>query len=340
VVPRVEAEVDAEAYARLGYRLVWTGYGAVSPGAKAKSLTVLGDALVFEDTAGVVSQLSPVSGESKWATAVGTPLTRFLGTVRDGRTIVVCSESEAFVLDAESGTLLGRQRFARVVNTAPAQVGPVLVFGTSSGEVLGHLLGSGFRAWGYAIGGTINATPRVLSGTAVGVVSQNGQVIIIDAGTGNATARTRIAGGVECELASSASMLYVSSADQSVYGVDLYGTSPRWRRRTDSVLRDTPVFVGGRVYAAVPTEGLLALDGTTGSQAWVSPGLTGSVVGSNKGRLLLWDGKTAFTLDEKTGEVLERAALPGVRDLVTDNLSGGNVYAVSPAGVVHKFEPR
>lgn len=335
--PAAGASVDRDAWGRVGYRLVWTGYAVLSDGGRVTQFENLGDGLVVQDSGSVVTALSPTSGEIKWATPVGSPLTRFVGISREGNRYIVCSESEAFFMASDSGTLLARQRFDRVVNTRPVNNGALLVFGTSGGDVLGHLM-SGFKAWAYAIGGSFEADPISIGGEYVGLVSQNGRVIIISPITGSAASQYRTFGGLACNPAASDSRLFVASLDQSIYAFDVFGTQPAWRKRTDSALRTTPTYHDGKLYVEVPSSGLLCLDAKTGRDLWAAKGVSGTVIASSRGKLLVWNGSEAVTLDPSNGDVVERAALPGLVALKPDRFTDGNLYAVTPSGAVHKFE--
>ncbi len=333
------ASLDRDAYSRLGYRLVWSGYASMSPGDTVRAFQSEGDTLFLQDSSSTITALSPTSGEIRWVAPLTSPITRFVGMTRAGKRLLVCSESEVFVVDVDAGTLLNKQRFARVVNTAPARMNGSLIFGTSVGEVLCHL-DSGFKAWAYAIGGAIQADPILVGdGAAVALASQAGQIIVL-APSGSATARYAIFGGLGCNMAASDSTLFVASLDQSIYAFDAFGNRTLWRKRTDSPLRSTPTYHLGRLYVEVPSTGLLCLDAQTGKEIWTAKGVAGSVIGTLGGKPLAWNGREAVTLDPATGDVLERASLPGLAKLVPDRFENGFLYAVTTGGAVHKFEPR
>ncbi|HRQ74203.1 MAG TPA: PQQ-binding-like beta-propeller repeat protein, partial [Phycisphaerales bacterium] len=96
----------------------------------------------------------------------------------------------------------------------------------------------------------------------------------------------------------------------------------------------------GVVYVGTDDRGLLALDAATGAERWAAAGVSGTVIGVRAGRLLVFSGTEAFTLDPDTGDIVERASLPGVAILRPDAFVDGNLYAVSAQGVVAKFVPR
>ncbi|MBL8757079.1 MAG: PQQ-binding-like beta-propeller repeat protein [Phycisphaerae bacterium] len=331
------SRLDRDGFSRLGYRLVWSGYASMSPGDTVAQASLAGDLLLIQDSSSTITALAVSSGEIRWAAPLTSSTTRFTGLVREGKHVLACSESEIFVVDAEAGTLLNKQRLARVVNTAPARIGGSLVFGTTVGEVLCHL-DSGFKAWSYAIGGAIEADP-IIVGDGVALASQAGQVIVLTP-SGSASARYTIFGGLACNMAASDSVLYVASLDQSIYAFDAYGNRPLWRKRTDSQLRSTPTYHLGRLYVEVPSAGLLCLDAGTGKDIWTAKDVRGTVIAAQSGSLIVWDGKESVRLDGATGDVLERATLTGFKALVPDRFENGHLYAVTVDGAIHKFEPR
>lgn len=331
------SKLDRDAWSRLGYRHIWTGFATVSEGDHITSFEIFDDGLLLQDSSSVVTSLSPTSGEIKWASPVASPLTRFVGMTREGNRYIVCSESEAFFLAADSGTLLAKQRFARVVNTRPVINGSLLIMGTSSGEVLGHLL-SGFKAWGYAVGGSFEANPIPIGGDYVGLVSQNGRVIIIMPVSGSAASQYRVYSGLACDPAASDKMLFVAALDQSIYGFEIFGTQPKWRKRTDTQLKTTPTYANGRLYVEVPTSGLLCLEAETGKEIWTAKNISGTVIATQHGKLVVWNGSEAVVLDPANGDVVSKATLSGIKTLKTDRFADGNMYAVTPEGAVHKFE--
>lgn len=331
-------EINHDDYAKLGYKIQWTGYAAMEKGARLVRADVLGDVLVVIDTNAYLTTISTASGAARWATIADERLASFVGVLRSGRRLIVCSNYQAMFLDIETGTLQDKQRFERVVSTRPIMIGPYLVFGTRGGEVMAHLMINGFRAWGYALNGPIEADPVQMEDDAA-FVSESGDVIVLDAQTGNAKARTRIYAGSAAAPATSGEAIYIASKDQSIYCIERFGGATRWRYRTDSVLTSAPVFAGGVLYVDVPSVGLTALDAKTGRRLWAAPGVSGTVIGTRSGKLLVWDGRYAVTL-EKDGAVSQRVELPGVAALVTDRFDDGDLYVVRAGGSISRFVPR
>lgn len=332
-MPPQHDEFDA-----LGYRLAWRGFADMTPGHKLERFDVLGDVLVVQDTASVISVLEPVSGVRRWSDQVAGRLTKFLGNVRIDNTLLVTAESELFIFDLPSSTLKAKQPLDRVVNTKPAVVGDILVYGTLSGEILGHNQRSGFRQWGSALRGSINQDP-VMVGSAVGLVSYTGQIIILDGTTGASTARVSMYDGCNAQPTASVDAMYCASRDHALYAFSSDGRQ-LWRFLTDAPIAGTPVYHGSAVYCDLPRLGITALDASTGKKLWNAEGLHGTIVAVRNGRLLAWDGSTATLIDPADGQVVESHALRNISILRADEFVDGNLYAVSPLGVVGKYMPK
>ncbi len=331
---------DRDGLARLGLRLEWTAFAPVGSGGRLTNFDVLDDLLVAEDSRGICSALSPVSGEVRWSTPLGGSTTRFMGNLRDGERIIACSETDAFFLDALTGALLTRQRFSHVATTRPAHVGDLLVLGGAGNVVFAHSLGSGFTAWSYGVRGPVDVPPLVLNPFAVAVATRMGDVLIIDPASGSAASRMSMFDGPGRGLAGSDDTAFVASRDQSVYAFRAGDSQATWRARTDSSIAGATAFASGRVFAVVPSLGLTAFDARTGVILWSASTVAGDVIATRAGTLLAWDGREAVLLDAARGDVIGRTALPGIDQLTPDRQDMTALYATTRAGVIHKLSPR
>lgn len=331
-----------EPWAKLGYRWDWSGFPAVAKGGSIRFFDVQSDALVAQDSSGVVTLMEPANGRVRWSAEVANPLTRFVGINRLktdlADLVIVSGESEVFQLNVQTGNLVARQSYEKVVNTRPVLIGQLAVYGTSRGEVLAHHLGTGFKAWGFGTAGAINATP-VLVGGLVAVVSSKGEYTFLEPSRGGLIGRGAMYAGMACEAAASEDLLIAASTDQSLWGLAPSGRSV-WRVRTSEPLKTSPVVYGGVVYVTLPDRGFCAFDAGTGAQRWACKGVGGCLIGFRGGRLLVWDGHEAVTVDPARGSVIERATLDGVQGLVTDKMEDGVLYVITSGGVVAKFLPR
>jgi outer membrane protein assembly factor BamB len=338
--PKSARDLMVEQYAALGYRLEWIGYATVLPGAKVRHAEVLGDVLAVQDTRNALTAVQTRDATARWSQIVGDEFVNTFALVRMGPTLVACGESELYLIDADSGNLVGKQRLERVVNTAPVQVDNLLVFGTAQGAAIAHHVGAGRTAWLYSIDGPVNIDPIAVGEGAVGVVASSGQVLIMDARGGVQLGRARMFDNAGAGLGAGSDTLYVASLDQSLYAFARDGGFTRWRVRTEQPLRGQPVLTGSRLIVAMP-EGVQALSAATGKAEWTNTDLkSGKLIGIRNGRGLWWDGAALRTLELDTGKVVASMDMPGISLVTTDQFTDGRLYLVTDKGAITKLSPR
>lgn len=331
---------DAEQWAKLGYARDWTGFPAVTGSLPIQHILPGADSVAVLEAGSQLSILEAATGNRRAAAELANPLTRFVGLERDGDRVYAISEAEVFTVDAQTGILRDRKHFEKIVSTPPARFGNLLICGSPSGEIMAHAATGaigGVKTWGFGTGGAITRRP-VLIGDVVGSVSQSGAVVFLDAATGGLQGRNSIYKGVEVDPVSDGTTMFIASDDQSVYGFSPYGGSMLWQYRTPHPLRVQPTAHAGRLYCAIPGEGLVAFDGPSGNVLWRCKGFAdGVVVAINRNRLLAFNGKQAALIDPDRGDILEQADLPGVRMLKPDAFVDGNLYVVTESGIVAKY---
>ncbi len=332
--------VQSAEYAKLGYRLDWRGFPTLTPGKTLARVEPLGDVVAAQDSAGLVSVLEARSGERRWADPVANPLTRFLGLNRDGKRLVVSSESDVYMFDLDTGALLSKSRLEQVANTRPVQVAEILVYGCNNGQILGQLTLNGFRQWGSYAAGSIDVDPVLLGETGiVGLASTGGDVVFVDGISGSLRNKGRMFSGPDVPIAASESAVFVASRDHSLYAFGLESSSPLWRIRTEAPLRHAPAYHEGRVYCDMGDDGLCAFDAVSGKQLWSNKNVRGTLVGLRSGRFIAWDGATAALVEPARGGLVESVELKDVAMIRADRFVDGNLFLGSKAGVITKLVP-
>jgi outer membrane protein assembly factor BamB len=325
----------------LGYRSEWTGYPQVDARAGIKFISVLGDAVVVHDNRNIMTLMEPGTGRNRWSLDLGSPLMKFVGNAREGDNLYACSESEVQVLDVRTGQIKARQKLAALANTHPVVKDGIAVFGCSNGEALGHSLVTGYKVWAYKLGGTVTADPVVV-GNSVAVVSQAGDVIILEPKSGESLGRRRsIFAGLTNHPVANENNIFIAGTDQSVWAISGDGKLS-WRVRTPDPLTAQPAVYENSVIVSVPSAGMSAFDASSGAKLWATPGVAGDVVGIRNGRLVVWDraAGSLLTLDAKRGDVIDRAPVPSATTITTDAFIDGNLYIGNKDGSVDKRSPR
>jgi len=334
--------VDHDAWAKLGYRLDWQGFPFFAGGntARVTRLVPFDDMVLVQESSSAVALLEANTGAKRWAVDLANPITKFTGITRDPQDstrILVSSESELFGLAAQSGNLVIREKYDKVVNTAPVMIGHLAIYGCSTGEVQAHVVGRGVKAWGFDLQGSIDADP-VRMGESVGAVSQAGEVVFLT-DKGAVLGRNKIFQGLATDPVANDTTMYVAGLDQSVWAFDFTGALA-WRYRTSVPLKDQPTLHGDVLYVNVPGQGLTALNATDGHVRWISKAAAGTVIAVRNKQLIAWDGTSAYTIDPDRGDVYDKVELPNIQSIKLDAFDNGNAYAVDGRGVVSKFVPR
>lgn len=335
--------VDFERYASVGYALDWKAYPTITGSLPIIDLLPASDVIAVLEAGTTVSLLEPLTGSERAASQLTRPLTRFRGLGRKDGRVLAASESELFMLDPQTNTLQARQSFGKIISSPILVWSNLVLAGTPDGELLAHLdagaAGGGVKLWGFALKGAIEQRPTMV-GDAVAAVSQGGDVVFLNPGNGSLRGRSTMFAGSSTTPVSNGSLLFVASLDQSLYGFAPTGGAPVWRVRTSAPLRVQPTAEGDRVWCTIPGKGLSAFDAASGRELWVSKGLEGTVLGTNRGRLVVFTGSEIVLLDAGKGDVLARAAAPGIKMIVPEKFAEGAMFAVSESGVVAKFIPR
>jgi outer membrane protein assembly factor BamB len=329
-----------EALSALGYRPEWIGYPVMPRGRKVHFFDPFDDIVIVQEAGNVLTVMDAATGANRWTLNMGSTLAKFVGSIRNDIGDILCSsENEVLTLDPATGVIKARQKLARIANTRPALIGDLLIYGGPSGDVLAHSLTSGYKRWAYALDGAITA-PAVKVGDSVAIVSQRGELVILEPRQGKAVGRGQLFGGLANNPVAEGDTVFFAGLDQSVWAFDEYGHAPKWRIRLEQPLRDQPFVSEGRLYISIPGEGLACLDASNGTRLWTTKGLSGAVVAIRNDRLIFWDGRNASSIDKLGGDVIDRVTLAGIDRLVADKPVDGNLYAYSLKGEVHKYSPK
>lgn len=335
---------------KLGYRVDWNVANAPTS-SRVKLAVAAGDSIFTIDQGNVLTRIRRESGDRLWRAPVAEPIEAVHGINRvtsAGRDLVeVTTHSDVWVFDAQNGDFVAKNNLFRVSSTAPVQYGPYFIYGSISGQLIWfqHEVGTQWRA--YQLGGAIRETPVQYRDLVI-VVTENGETSALDAGNTARYWQKQARGNVVAPPAVGPQAVYVVSLDQHLYAYDLNTGRVRWFRLTDSPLRYAPVYLDNTLYVYVPTEGLQAFDPMpedvyyNGRVRWTAEGVSGVVVGTHRGRLLVWDSEARVMslVTAQNGDVVERISMPKVRHLVVDGMNSGEMFAVGDDGKVMRMVPR
>lgn len=326
-------------FAAVGYAVQWRTASIMPAGERVGFFDPLGDLVVVQNTSGGITAIEDDSGITRWADRPAGPLTRYVGNVRWRNFIAVSSEAELFLYDASTGDIIERHNLAEVVNTRPIVAGDVLVYGTATGQILGHQAALDLRAWPVRISGPVVVDP-VRTGSATACVSDTGSVVIIDSDSGRSLGRNKLFDGIDAPPGASDQAVFIASRDQSLYALSSFNASLLWRIRTEAPLTLSPWYHDGRVYCWLPDRGLCGIAAANGSILWNNQSVKGTPIGIRDGTLLVWSEPTLWALDLRDGEIVEQVDIPRVEFVRMVGSVDGPLYTCTPDGVIAKLAPR
>lgn len=339
--PAASWSIDHGAFRELGYRWDWSGFPPLQKNAELAHAQAFHDVVISLGSGATLSVMDAQTGKIRWSKQVDRPVTRFFEPVRFGETLYIASETNLYEINLKNGNTLDEDRLGTIVTTAPAILGNIAIFGTSTGELFGFQMDQDFKLWSYKFDGPINTRAIELDDEYVAAISDGGDIRTIRAKSAESGAVMRIAGGSATDMLTDGVALYVASKDQSAYSFSIEDGFRFWRQRSSAPITVQPVLHDGVLYVTMEDTGLAAMDAATGEMLWSNKDVVGWPVGLRRGKeLLVWTGYELVSLDNERGDILASVSLPYASGVRTDMFEDGNLYIVADDGRIAKFSPR
>ena len=238
------------------------------------------DRIYAADVTGVVMSLDRNNGDVAWKKDLELPVSGAVG-VGYGMVMLGTIKGDVIALDASTGEERWRSKVTSEVLAPPATNGDVVVVQTQDDRVIGLDAATGDRRWIY------ESTPAVLTlrGTGAPVVTNRlavaglstGKVVALDTQNGVPVWEARVAvpqGRSELErvvdidggLLLSGGVLYVSSYQGRVAGLDLESGRVLWQRDASSYTGVAQGF--GNVYVSLASGTVESVDERSSSALW------------------------------------------------------------------------
>jgi len=324
---------------QLDYDTAWQSVVATTFTGRLEAVFPYDDLIVtIENGRNIVSAVSAVDGTRQWDIPVGDRLEHLHGVVRAGDQFIINSQSELYIVDSANGTIISRQDYGtnNVAMTAPFILDSLAIYGTPDGRIVYHHLGTGMQQSAYRFDSDVPHVPIWLM-DAIAVVTETGQINVIDPGTNSRIWMNRVLDPVTARPVADSQALYVAGTDQSIWAFRLSDGKLQWRHRTDAQLTDDPKVIGDTLYQSVPKRGMMALDITTGKERWNKPAQItgGTVIAFKEYDLIVWHslgrggGSVFYRVDSRTGDVISRVVAPEIDLAAADRLNNGSIYGLN-----------
>jgi outer membrane protein assembly factor BamB len=210
------------------------------------------------------------SGAILWLTQLAEPL-KFAPTLFDGIYYAVCGQ-QLVTIDAK-GQVTSRRRFTCSV-LRPLVVIENYIYAAGSDGALHKVDRDTLTdVWTSAAQtySVITDTP-ILVETMLVFGTEDGHVLGIDRVVGGRRLDVSGVGPVAGSIVSDGQMLYFGTANYYLYCYSRLGDLV-WRAAAEGIMQEPPVMAGERLYAAVVSGGLIALERKDGSITWRNNGV-------------------------------------------------------------------
>jgi outer membrane protein assembly factor BamB len=229
----------------------------------------------------------------------------------------------------------GREDLKSAVNSGPAMVGEVAVFGGSDGMVFAHDTRSGYARRSYKMPAQILVGAQAAA-AQVFVASADGQYAMFQGRTLDILWRGRVFAKVSAAPAVTAVGVFVPSEDNSLYCLHRSTGEDRWIYRYTAPLTASPIQIQNAVYQPLPSGEIIALKVTDGSEIWRLE--TNDKLITQQSRGLVFNAGDKLVLrDPRTSKLIEEIPVKGKLQHVIAG-EDGSLILVSPDGKILKLK--
>lgn len=230
--------------------------------------------LIVQTEQAIVQAIDAETGRSIWTQQIGRPNYPSLAAAANDDVVAVVSGSKLYVVERATGVVL----WSRLVGSSPGAGAAItdrhvfvpMINGLVEAYELEH---PDKTPWSYRSFGRIFVEPVVV-GTNVGWTTDKGYFYAANT-EGDPVMRVRLESrdAIESKPAYWPPYLYACSLDGYVYAVHEKTAANDWKYTTGGSISRAPVAVEGAVYVSPDRGGLFKLDGLSGQELWIAPGI-------------------------------------------------------------------
>ncbi len=304
---------------RYGLERAWWSQAAVNSARdKVAHLVADEDAVYVQSTGGMITAFELQTGRRMWAQQLGRadhPAFPILSTDVE---VIVAIGMNMYGLRKSGGQLLWEIRLPGYPSATPSTDGVRLYIPMMDGGVYAYDIATiqslyqesllpqwsyEAQVWRYKTSNRIISSP-ITTGTAVAFTSLNGSLYTVTADRREIIFQMETDDPASAPLAYANGLLYMPTASQRVYCINLVNGQVRWEYITGTPVQSKPVVIGDDLYLTPLRGGMFNLSAATGKEQWWRPRITEFLARTPKILHVSDDAGNVLVLDRHTGVTL------------------------------------
>ena len=286
---------------------------------------------------GMVSAIDADTGIHYWDRVIDSS-SRVVGLGASNDHVGVVIGSKVYCLKASDGRVLWSRHTKYTTGASPAVSDTHIVVPLANGRLQAFEIATeGTGTVSYFANGFASARPLVTP-TGIAWVTENGQMNFANPKTSTAVNfRLRASDSMVSSPTGKGDMLFVTSLDGYVYGVNRVSGRLIWDVTTGTSISTSPVPIGDALFVVSDSAQLFKLDARTGNYAkgWDSPiPRVKKFLGATKEAVFALDGfDKLVVIDQKSAKITSSIPV-GEIDRVLTNYQSDRIYVASAQGLV------
>jgi len=334
VPPGPPMPVDTAALAAANMQVLWKTVVPVPGGQSLTHLWLDGPYLTALDSNNQVYLMDSATGVRRWwmQVAKGFQTVQPPAVYKDE--LWVPTTTTLWTIQCSTGKVLTKMPLEFLPSTGCVTNGTHVYMGASRGYLEGVSISRDTASWGRWTDGAITSRPLLDSGH-IYFASNSGEIYASEQRMRRVVWDYRAEGAVLADLKlSKAGLVLAASMDYSVYAFEASSGRLVWRFDGGEPVKKPAYPYGGQVYVFTDSQGLRALDETTGRVQWQNKDAADFVAGAGDDVFLLGRDGSLMVLGRTGGQV--KYVLPLYRGTIAalNEMGDGVLYLTTPGGQV------
>jgi outer membrane protein assembly factor BamB len=340
---------------RLGMERQWFGVIPLVETERLLKISIGGDLLFAQTSYAMLHAYDAETGRPLWSAHLGERTGYARGVASNSFAVFVSNADKFFALDKATGRPIWRYDIGRIPTSSPACDENRAMLGLKTGKIYAFelkvkddkgkesILPKPVEAFNWQTGGPMLTRPLPAE-NVVAFGSSDGKAYVVMAYERTPLFRIATGGPIGQGLGGYGTrLLLIPSADNNLYGVDLFTAKVIWTFASAAPIEQEPLVSDQDIYVINTAGNLSVLDPSNGEPRWTTSTQGGQLVSVTGSKVYLRSyNQDLFVVDRKSGatladpgETLLRAGL-NLRDydLNIVNRFNDRLYFATPSGLI------